>query len=157
MIVDDTTSHTGKKSAKISQNRVSAAASNVKAFYKNLNIEKNKTYTVAFWAKIDIKEGNERNIILISQFETSPFSIIFTKNVKLNNDEWKEYLITFNSPDNMEGIITIALWVGASDIDFWIDDFRFFEGGPSDEIKFVETFVNPDNKKSTTWGYIKSR
>ncbi len=87
-----------KKSTKITQNRVSAAASNVKAFYENLSIEKSKTYTIAFWSKIDIMEGNERNIILVSQFESSPFSIILTKNIKLDSDIWKEYFVTFNSP-----------------------------------------------------------
>lgn len=80
-----------------------------------------------------------------------------TKNVKLNNEEWKEFFITFNSPKDADGMISIALWVGTSDVDFWIDDFRFFEGEPSDEIRIVENFVNPYNKNSTTWGHIKAR
>lgn len=155
--MDDITAHSGKKSAKITQNRVSAAASNVKAIYEDLNIEKNKTYTIAFWSKIDVSEGNERSIILVSQFQTSPFSMLLTKNVKLNEHEWKESFVTFNSPNDIDGVISIALWVGASDIDFWIDDFRFFEGELGDEVKSVETFISPYNKRTTTWGYIKSR
>jgi hypothetical protein len=53
------------------------------------------------------------------------------------------------------------MWVGlaiAQDATtFWIDNFRFFEGKPEDEIGRDEPFaVDAKGKLSTTWAEIKS-
>ena len=45
--------------------------------------------------------------------------------------------------------------VAQSDVDFWIDDFRFFEGGPGSEIEEEEEAVSPTDKLPVTWGSIK--
>jgi len=53
------------------------------------------------------------------------------------------------------------MWVGLSiaqsNVDFWIDDFRFFEGEPWDEKDAdLEKFaVNSMDKLISAWGRIK--
>jgi hypothetical protein len=155
LITDDSTAYKGSKSAKIIQSIASANASNVKAFYNNVPIEKNKTYTIAFWAKVDAKEDKKRDLDLTIQTINPVPELIFLKTITLDSVDWKEYAYTIPTKD-IEGNVWIGLLVGLSNVDFWFDNFRFFEGEPSDEIKSVETFVTPINKMTVSWGHIKS-
>jgi len=151
-MTDDFTAHNGIKSAKIIQSKASANADNVKVYYSTLQIEKNKTYTVAFWAKVDAREGSKRDVVLsVQTINPEPF----LKTITLDSVDWKEYVNVFTFPKDIEGNMRISLFVGLSDVDFWIDDFRFFEGEPTDEIMIGETLVNPKNKMPISWGHIK--
>ncbi len=57
--------------------------------------------------------------------------------------------------------VEAAMWVGLaiaqSDVDFWIDDFRFFEGDPEDELveEKPDIAVTPAAKLASTWGGVK--
>jgi len=134
----------------------SANATNVKVYYDSAPIEKDKVFTVAFWAKLDAAEGNKREVTLYAQTSNVSPNLFFNKDIVLDSTEWKEYIATFIAPKDVEGNIWIGFLVGISDVDFWIDDFRFFEGGPTDEIKTAETVVSPSGKLPATWGGIKA-
>jgi hypothetical protein len=153
LIADDSTAYKSKKSAKISQSIASANATNVRAFYNNMPMEKNKTYTIAFWAKVDAKDGDKRELALnIQTLDVTPKQI-FNKTITLDSVDWKEYVYVV-PPKDLEGPVRVEFLVGLSAVDFWFDDFRFFEGEPSDEIKGV-TMVKPINKMPISWGEIK--
>jgi hypothetical protein len=87
--------------------------------------------------------------------QDDPWPGFYSKTIVLDSTDWKEYTDTFvMEADAAEGV-WIGLSVAQSDVDFWIDDFRFFEGGPSDEIRPVETAVSPIGKLLIPWGGIK--
>ena len=53
------------------------------------------------------------------------------------------------------------MWVGLSiaqsDTDFWIDNFRYFEGDPEDDLNREAPFpVDAKEKLVTRWGEIKT-
>ena len=53
------------------------------------------------------------------------------------------------------------MWVGLSiaqsDTDFWIDNFRYFEGDPEDDLNREAPFpVDAKEKLATRWGEIKT-
>ena len=53
------------------------------------------------------------------------------------------------------------MWVGLaiaqSDVDFWIDNFRYFEGEPEDDLNRDTPFpVDAREKLATQWGEIKA-
>ena len=51
------------------------------------------------------------------------------------------------------------MWVGLSiaqsDVDFWVDDFGLFEGGPSDKIEQLLLTVKSVGKLPVFWADIK--
>jgi len=52
----------------------------------------------------------------------------------------------------------VALAIGEQDIDFWIDDFRFFEGLPKDEkVTALPKSVSQMERVASFWGKIKSQ
>jgi hypothetical protein len=57
--------------------------------------------------------------------------------------------------------VVADMWVGLSiaqsDVDFWIDDFRFFEGEPWDEkdVDPEKFAVDSVDKLISAWGKIK--
>lgn len=80
---------------------------------------------------------------------------MYLRTVILNGTDWKEYVYTFVSPKDVQGNSWIGLLVGLSDVDFWFDDIRFFEGEPFDEIKGNSTAIRPLNRIVLTWASIK--
>jgi len=155
LIVDDVTAHNSKKSAKVIQTKPSANSNNVKVYYRDITIEKAKSYTIAFWAKLDQKEGKEKEIDITIQTISIIPQLVYLKTIVLNSTDWKEYIYTFTSPKDVQGDSWIGFLVGLSDVDFWFDDIRFFEGVPTDEIKENATNISPLNRVISTWGNIK--
>ncbi|MGB9595716.1 MAG: carbohydrate binding domain-containing protein [Candidatus Poribacteria bacterium] len=154
-MADDATAHNSKKSAKIIQTKPSANASNVYAYYRDIIIEKSKVYTIAFWAKLDQNEGNEKEIDISIQTLSGIPQRVYLRTIMLNNTDWKEYIYTFISPKDIQGNSWIGLLVGLSDVDFWFDDIRFFEGEPPDEITGEKTGICLSSKFVSTWASIK--
>lgn len=105
-------------------------------------MEKNKTYTIAFWAKVDVKDGNKRKLALNIQTLDDTPKRVFLKTITLDSVDWKEYVYVV-PPKDLEGPVRIELLVGLSAVDFWFDDFRFFESEPADKMK-GETIVTPN-------------
>jgi hypothetical protein len=114
---------------------------------------------LAFWAKVDAKDGNSRELNLFVGAMDNPSTPFFLDNkpVVLDSTEWKEYVYTFTAPDSYDSKIWLGLYVGLSDVDFWIDDVRFFEGELFDEISNRETIIKLLNRifQSVSWGGAK--
>lgn len=157
-MVDNTTAHTGKKSLKIIGKKSSGTDWHAKVRCMNSSMEAGKTFTIIFWAKVDEKEGKSRNISTSVQMQRDPWTFYHGIKILLAGNDWAEYVDTFTATDNVDADMWVALAIGESDIDFWIDDFRYFEGLPKDEkVTALPKSVNPTEKVTSFWGEIKSQ
>lgn len=124
-----------------------------------MSMEQGKKFTIAFWAKVDADEGNSREVTTSVQMQRDPWTGFHSQAIVLDSTDWKEYFDTFTAIAEVEEDMWVGLSIAQSDVDFWIDDFRFFEGDPEDEIgvdpeKFA---VSPMMKSASTWGEVKDR
>jgi hypothetical protein len=152
---DDSVAHTGEKSLKVVGIIATGTALNARIRHGAIPVKVGETVTVAFWAKVDANEGHSREVDVSAQMQEEPWSGFYRNTIVLDSTDWKEYTDTFVA--TTDGVMWIGLSVAQSDVDFWIDDFRFFEGGPSDEIKEIESAVNQMCRVPTSWGSVKSR
>lgn len=157
MKIDDSVVHTGKRSLKVVGIIATGKALNAKVRHESVPVENGKTFTVAFWAKVDAKEGQSREVDVSVQMLHDPWPGFYNKTILLDSTDWKEYTDTFVVTADVVEDVWVGLSVAQSDVDFWIDDFRFFEDEPVDEIKDVEKSVSPMGKLSVRWGDIKGR
>jgi len=119
--------------------------------------ENGRVFTVAFWAKVDEREGQSRQVRVNARMGYEYWPGFYNNSIMLDSTDWKEYTDTFVVPLGVSSDIWVGLAVAESDVDFWIDDFRFFEGYPADEIKeeptepdIVKGDVNEDGKLSSS-------
>ena len=156
MEIDNSEAHTGIKSLRIVGINATGTPAHTTVRHDSVSVENGSSYTIAFWAKVDLKEGQSREVdVSVRMQQGDPWPGFYSKTIVLDSTNWKEYTDTFvMEADVVEGV-WVGLSVAQSDMDFWIDDFRFFEGGPSDEIRQVETAVNPMGKLPISWGGIK--
>jgi len=137
--VDDSTAHTGSKSLKIVGIAATGIACHTKVRHKFVLAENDKIFTISFWAKVDAEQGQSRNVDISIQ---SP------------DDEWPGFTFVLDAEDLLEEV-QVGLCVAQSDVDFWIDDFRFFQDEQDEETKEVAGDVTSAGKFAVTWGYIK--
>lgn len=111
--------------------------------------ENYNTFTVSFWAKVDEKKGQNREVDISIQSQNKEWPGFYNKTIMLDSTDWKEYTHTFVLEywELLEEV-RVGLCVAQSDIDFWVDDFRFFEDIPK--------AVNRAGKSPLIWGKIKS-
>lgn len=124
----------------------------------NMSMEAMSTFTIAFWAKVDKNEGTSREVTTSVQQQRDPWTGYHSLTINLTSTDWAEYFDTFTATADVEVDMWVALSIAQSDVDFWIDDFRFFEGKPEDEL--VEDpgenmAVRPVDKLASTWGGVK--
>ncbi|MDP6998904.1 MAG: carbohydrate binding domain-containing protein [Candidatus Poribacteria bacterium] len=125
-----------------------------KVKHKSTSMQAGKNYTVVFWAKAK----KMREVSLSIQMQRDPWT--FYQGGKFNlTAEWKEYSKTFKSNDNVDRDMWVGLSMAQSDIDFWLDKFRFFEGELKDEIgRDQEEFpVSTKDKLPMIWGKVKAQ
>ncbi len=156
MEVDNSTAYKGWKSLKIIGIVATENALNAKARHELMPVENGKTFTVAFWAKVNIEEALSRKVDLSLQMMTDAWPGFYSKTISLDDTDWKEYTDTFIIEVEELTDVWPGLCVAESDVDFWIDDFRFFEGRPEDEVRDSQNPVNPDRRLTISWGRIKT-
>lgn len=158
MEVDDSTAHTGSKSLKVVGIVATGIASHTKVRHEFAPAENDKTFTISFWAKVDAEQGQSRNVDISIQSPDEEWPGFYGGTILLDSADWKEYTHTFvlDTEDLLEEV-RVGLCVAQSDVDFWVDDFRFFEDKPDDEIKEVKGDVTPVGRFTVTWGGIKGR
>ena len=155
MEVDDSTAHTGSKSLKVVGVVATGIASHTKLRHEFVPAENDKTFTMSFWAKVDAEQGQSRSVDTTIQSQDEEWPGFYIETIVLDSTDWKEYTHTFalDVEDLLEDV-RVGLCVAQSDVDFWIDDFRFFE---DEEIKEVGGNVTSVFRSTVTWGNIKSR
>ncbi len=151
MRVDNSTAYLGNKSLKIVGIIATGQALHAKVRHEPVIAEGGKTFTISFWAKVDIKEGNSRPVDVSVQGENDSWPGFFNVTLILNSTDWKEYTCKVDMPGSAIEKVWVGLCVSESDIDFWIDDFRFFESEPN-----TGKAVNKMGKLPTLWGKVKA-
>ncbi len=149
--------HTGSKGLKIEGVIASGTNWHAKVRHESTSMENGKTFTIAFWAKVDASEAQSREVTTSVQMQHDPWTGYQSANIVLDSTDWKEYFDTFVATADVVEDMWVGLSIAQSDVDFWLDDFRFFEGEPADEIKAVESAVSATGKLPVSWGSIKER
>ncbi|MBD3183669.1 hypothetical protein GF312_15365 [Candidatus Poribacteria bacterium] len=155
MVVDDTEAYSGSKSLKVVGIASTGIPWHTQVQHNLVPTLDADIFTVAFWAKVDSSEGLTREIDISAQMENDPWPGFHAETIVLDGIEWKEYKHTFIVDRHIKEDMWIGLAVAGSDVSFWIDDIRFFEGGPEEEIFGQETSVKPGGKIFTVWGEMK--
>ena len=157
-MVDNSTAHTGKKSLRVIGNKASGTDWHAKIRHMNTSMEAGNKFTIAFLAKVDAKEGNNRNVSTSVQMQHDPWTGYHGVKIFLESTDWVEYFDTFDATADVDADMWVALSVAESDVDFWFDDFRFFEGLPKDEkvVGLPKIAVDYNDKLTATWAKVKS-
>lgn len=143
----------GKQSLKVVGHKATGTDWHAKIKQKDASMEAGETYTVIFWARSE----KPRAVSLSIQMQHDPWVFYQGGNINLVGPEWTEYHITFNSTADVDRDMWVGLSIAQSDVDFWIDNFRYFEGEPEDDLNRDTPFpVDAKEKLATQWGEIKA-
>jgi hypothetical protein len=132
-------------------NVAGTAAWHLALYQDGHEIEKNKDYTLSFWAKAE----ELRPVVAYVEQAADPWDEYGRKQVEVN-EEWKEYWTTFTSAVSSPIWLRIAL--GTSKVSIWMDNVRFYEGQYAEEEDLKrDNAIHPVGKLSDCWGSIKSQ
>lgn len=150
--IDENEFHTGEASLKVIGVIATGTNWHGKVRHESTSMEAGEQYTVAFWAKA----VKTRPVSLSVQLQHDPWTGFQGGDFTLT-EEWAEYTKTFAATENIDRDMWVGLSIAASDVDFWLDDFRFWEGEFDDEITAEPKpqAVDARGKLSTVWSSLK--
>ncbi len=121
----------------------------------NMSMKGGKDYTLIFWARAE----ESRQVSVNIQMQQEPWDFLQGGDIQLTGKTWEEYKLTFAASRDVQRQMWVGLAIAQSDIDFWLDNFRFFEGQPEDEIPLdgVLQSVDAKQKLTTQWASVKSK
>ena len=153
MEIDKKNPQHGKQSLKVIGHKATGTAWHAKVRQKDASMKSGETYTVIFWARSE----KPREVQLSVQMQHDPWTFYQGGAINLLGPDWMEYHITFNSNADVERDMWVGLSIAQSDVDFWIDNFRYFEGEPEDDLNRETPFpVDAKEKLATKWGEVKA-
>ena len=152
MEIDKKNPQHGNKSLKVIGVKATGTAWHAKIKQRDVSMEKGEEYTVIFWARSE----KPRQVTLSIQMQHDPWTFWQGGNIDLLGPEWQEYFITFIAKDTVVNDMWVGLSIAQSDVDFWLDNFRYFEGEPKDDLSRDEPFpVDAKEKLTTQWASVK--
>lgn len=153
MEIDKSNPQHGKQSLKIVGHKATGTDWHAKIKQLDTSMKSGEEYTVIFWARAE----KQRLVSLSVQMQHDPWTFYQGGDINLLGPEWMEYHITFQSNADVERDMWVGLSIAQSDVDFWIDNFRYFEGEPEDDLNRETPFaVDASQKLATQWGEIKA-
>ena len=153
MEIDKKNPQHGKQSLKVIGHKATGTAWHAKVKQLDASMKSGETYTVIFWARSE----KPREVALSVQMQHDPWTFYQGGAINLLGPEWMEYHITFNSTADVERDMWVGLSIAQSDVDFWLDNFRYFEGEPEDDLNRDTPFpVDAREKLATQWGELKA-
>ena len=153
MEIDKSNPQHGKRSLKIVGHKATGTAWHAKIRQLDTSMKSGEKYTVIFWARSE----KPRLVTLSIQMQHDPWTVYQGGEINLLGPEWMEYHITFQSNADVERDMWVGLSIAQSDVDFWIDNFRYFEGEPEDDLNRETPFaVTASQKLATQWSEIKA-
>ena len=153
MEIDKKNPQHGKQSLKIVGHKATGTAWHAKIKQLDTSMKSGNAYTVIFWARSE----KPREVTLSIQMQHAPWTFYQGGAINLLGPEWTEYHLTYNSTADVERDMWVGLSIAQSDTDFWIDNFRYFEGDPEDDLSRDTPFpVDAREKLATQWAEIKS-
>ena len=153
MEIDKQNPQHGKQSLKIVGHKATGTEWHAKIKQLDLSMKSGERYTVIFWARSE----KIREVGLSVQMQHAPWTFYQGGAITLLGPEWMEYDMTFQSGADVERDMWVGLSIAQSDVDFWLDNFRYFEGDPEDDLNRETPFsVDAKEKLATRWGEIKT-
>ena len=152
--IDKKNPHLGKRCRHIVCDKVSGVNWHAKVRQDSSSMESGKQFTVAFYARIE----KPRTVSISIQMQNDPWTFYEDGDIRLDSEEWKQYSHTFTATADVVNDMWVGLAIAQDAVDFWLDDFRFFEGELKDELEPpvpMEQTVNPVGKLATVWSRIK--
>lgn len=147
----------GDKCLKVIGIKTTGTAWHAKVKQRNVSMRKDEEYTVIFWARSE----TPREVLVNVQKQGDPWDNhlqgLPRPAIILTGAEWAEYHYTFTAKVDVVRDMWVGLSIAQSDVDFWIDSFRFFEGEPEDDLTREEPFpVDAKEKLTTQWASVKT-
>ena len=97
MEIDDSEFHTGQQCFKIAAEDASGEPNSGKLLYRDMiPVEAEKTYTIAFWVRVDGDEAQNRPVQMFIENAATQW-IMYSEEIILDSTDWKEYAYTFNT------------------------------------------------------------
>ena len=157
MEIDKKNPQHGDKCLKVIGQIATGTAWHAKVKQRDVSMQKDKEYTVIFWARAE----EPREVLINIQMQHDPWDNhlqgLPRPAITLTGAEWVEYHYTFTATVDVVRDMWVGLSIAQSDIDFWLDNFRFFEGEPKDDLTLEEPFpVDAKEKLTTQWASIKT-
>ena len=153
MEIDKKNPQHGKQSLKIVGHKATGTDWHAKVKQLDTSMKSGKEYTVIFWARSE----KPRTVSLSVQMQHDPWVFYQGGDINLLGPEWTEYHLTYNATADVDRDMWVGLSIAQSDVDFWLDNFRYFEGEPEDDLNRETPFpVDAKDKLATQWAEIKT-
>ncbi|MDE0634375.1 MAG: carbohydrate binding domain-containing protein [Candidatus Poribacteria bacterium] len=153
MEIDRKNPQHGNKCLKVIGIKATGTNWHAKVKQRNVSMKAGETYTVIFWARSE----KPRQVSLNIQEQQDPWTFWQGGDINLTGPEWAEYFVTFTAKETVARNMWVGLSIAQSDVDFWIDNFRYFEGEPEDDLSRDEPFpVDAKEKLATQWASVKT-
>lgn len=154
-VIEKQNPHLGKRCLHIKCDVVSGTDWHAKVRHDSSSMEGGKTFTIAFYAHAE----EPRTVSISVQMQHDPWTFYQGGDIPLESGEWKQYSHTFTATADVVNDMWVGLAIAQEAVDFWLDDFRFFEGELKDELEppggKVEFAVNLSGKLAAIWSQIK--
>lgn len=153
--IDNREAQHGDKSLKVIGVKATGTNWHAKVNQLSVSMEAGNDYTIVFWARAE----KVRQVSINVQLQQEPWTTFHGqgKNFSLT-EEWEEYSYTFLSTADIDRQMWVGLAIAQSDVDFWLDNFRYFEGEVEDDLTVDEPFpVDAKAKLATQWGTVKAK
>ncbi len=153
--IDTNNPQHGDKCLKVIGVKATDMAWHAKVKQLDVSMKNSKQYTLIFWARAE----EPREVSINIQQQRDPWATFHGqgKNFNLTGPEWEEYSYTFTPTSDVNRDMWVGLSIAQSDVDFWLDNFRFFEGEPADDLTLDEPLpVDAKEKLTTQWASVKT-
>ena len=145
--------HSGDFSLKVTATSVDGTDWHFKVKQDRMSFEGGQRHTIKFWAKAE----TPRLVQVCLQMNHDPWEGWLWQDVNLTQD-WQEFVIETTPPVDNDQEHWLAFHCGQSLAVWWLDDVRYYRGGPNDEIVaegLPQRAVDPAGKVAITWGKLK--
>jgi hypothetical protein len=126
--LDDRQVHNGSFSLKVTTQSIDGVVWHFKVMQDRMSFEAGKKHTIKFWAKADAP----RTIQVCLQMSYEPWPGYLWETVTLTT-HWQQFTVQVIPPQDSDKEHFLAFHSGQSLVTWWLDDVRYYQGGPRDE------------------------
>jgi hypothetical protein len=143
--LDDKEVHSGDFSLKVTTTSIDGIDWHFKSKQEKMSFEAGKKHTIKFWAKAEAS----RTITVCLQMSHEPWVGYFYETVTLAK-HWQEFILEVIPPVDNDQEHWLAFHSGQSLVTWWLDDVRYYKGGPDDEKESSPSVGSEEFRKQMT-------